>query len=154
MFFTFIYICIWIFFGIASNVVAEKKGWEYSDSGPFDLNIDWVFFTFWIGPWTFLVLCAIPPRWSIPEDQGKYLKTISAERRKIEERQKLGFIARQGLQFLDLIINSLKAILFWSIMLMFPLLQICLILNFGFDWFGFTWSDVGKSLEIFLANNP
>lgn len=128
------YFCIWGFFAYASWFVADVKGWKYSKDDIMGINIDWVFWSLWYGPWTFLVVCALPPRWSIPkkdfeETQKELIASINAQR-----FESSGFI----LDLFDGIIFVIKEffskIVISIFMLAFPLLQISIILKYGFNW--------------------
>ena len=135
MFFTFIYLCVWAFFGIASKILSEAKGWEYSkkDNNIYP-NIDWVFFTLLCGPWTFLVLCAMPARWSIPEEehqkrQNKILETFMAA-----NRSQIGFFKNLVFNVKKTFNEFLVVIITYLLLCIFPLAQIAIILEFGFNW--------------------
>ena len=72
MFFLLIYLFVWVFFIWATNMVAHRKGWGTETPVLSNLrlrNIDWTFFAAFVGPPVFLIICAIPARWSIPEEE-------------------------------------------------------------------------------------
>jgi hypothetical protein len=141
MFFAFSYFCAWVFFAIASHFVAEHKGWEHPNDelSAGDTGIDWVFFSLFFGPWAFFVLCALPPRWSIPNEQIL----------KIRNRRNKNSLFSLGVtdQIKELLADALRLL----VMVIFPLLQISIVLKFGFDWFGLSWELLGQHIDGWLT---
>ena len=132
---------VWIFFIWATNLVAHKKGWGTETPGFTNLrlrNIDWTFFAAFVGPPIFLIICAIPARWSIP-DEELYISFREAQEayvKLLEEKQTRNFIENF---FYDKI-QSLKEFFFLFLFFMGPVVQIIIILKFGFDWSDWDWA--------------
>jgi len=138
MFFTAFYLFNLAFFAYATKVVSIKKGWgeeTNSDLSQLAQNPDWFFLSLWVGPPVFLIVCALPCRWNIPEEAHQESRDemnvhITKELTARRERGKFhNWIADQKQYLWSTFTGAVFMVPFFCM----PLVQFGIILHFGFD---------------------